>query len=60
MDIDLSALHFLRPGWLPLALLGLLLPLLWRRSQGLERRLRGTIAPHLLPHLLLTPNDPHR
>ncbi|NVZ80009.1 hypothetical protein HX859_34450, partial [Pseudomonas gingeri] len=54
MDIDLAALHFLRPGWLPLALLGLLLPLLWRRSRGLERRLRGTIAPHLLPHLLLT------
>ncbi|NWD51426.1 VWA domain-containing protein [Pseudomonas gingeri] len=60
MDIDLQALHFLRPAWLLPALFGLLLPLLWRRSQGLERRLRGTIAPHLLPHLLLTPSDPHR
>lgn len=60
MAFNLSDFHFLRPGWLLLALLGLLLPLLWRRSKDLQRRLRGNIAPHLLPHLLLTPTDRHR
>jgi Ca-activated chloride channel homolog len=58
--MDLSEFHFLRPAWLVLALLGALLPLLWRRSRDLQRRLRGNIAPHLLPYLLLTPSDPHR
>ncbi|MBC2380935.1 VWA domain-containing protein [Pseudomonas sp. WS 5106] len=58
--MDFSNFHFLRPTWLLLALLGLLLPLIWQRSRDLQRRLRGNIAPHLLPHLLLTPNDPHR
>ena len=58
--MDLSEFHFLRPAWLLLALLGAVLPLLWRRSRDLQRRLRGTIAPHLLPYLLLTPSDPHR
>lgn len=60
MAFNLSDFHFLRPGWLLLALFGLLLPLLWRRSKDLQRRLRGNIAPHLLPHLLLTPTDRHR
>ncbi|QLG93406.1 VWA domain-containing protein [Pseudomonas yamanorum] len=60
MTFNLSDFHFLRPTWLLLALIGLLLPLLWRRSQDLQRRLRSNIAPHLLPHLLLTPSDPHR
>lgn len=58
--MDFSNFHFLRPAWLLLALLGLLLPLIWQRSRDLQRRLRGNIAPHLLPHLLLTPTDPHR
>ena len=58
--MDLSEFHFLRPAWLLLALLGVALPLLWRRSRDLQRRLRGNIAPHLLPYLLLTPSDPHR
>lgn len=58
--MDFSNFHFLRPTWLLLALLGLLLPLIWQRSRDLQRRLRGNIAPHLLPHLLLTPTDPHR
>ena len=58
--MDPSEFHFLRPAWLLLALLGALLPLLWRRSRDLQRRLRGNIAPHLLPYLLLTPSDPHR
>lgn len=58
--MDFSNFHFLRPTWLLLALLGLLLPLIWQRSRDLQRRLRGNIAPHLLPHLLLIPTDPHR
>ncbi len=60
MEFNLSDFHFLRPTWLLLALIGGLLPLLWRRNRDLQHRLRGTIAPHLLPHLLLTPTDPHR
>jgi len=60
MEFNLNDFHFLRPAWLLLALIGLLLPVLWRRSRDLQRRLRGNIAPHLLPHLLLTPTDPHR
>ena len=58
--MDFSNFHFLRPAWLLLSLLGLMLPMIWHRSRDLQRRLRGTIAPHLLPHLLLTPTDPHR
>lgn len=60
MDINLSDFHFLRPFWLLLAVFGALVPMLWRRSHDLQRRLRGNIAPHLLPHLLITPQDPHR
>ena len=58
--MDLTDFHFLRPAWLLLAVFGALLPLIWRRSRDLQRRLRGNIAPHLLPHLLLTPTDAHR
>ncbi|MDB6143548.1 MAG: repeat-containing protein [Pseudomonas sp.] len=57
MDIDLTNLHFLRPVWLLWIVLGAALPLLWRHSRGLQHRLRGNIAPHLLPHLLITPED---
>ncbi|MGF6208336.1 VWA domain-containing protein [Pseudomonas frederiksbergensis] len=60
MEINLSDFHFLRPLWLLLALFGALLPLLWRRNHDLQRRLRGTIAEHLLPHLLITPQDQQR
>jgi Ca-activated chloride channel family protein len=57
MDINLSDFHFLRPLWLVLLPFAALLPLLWRRSRDLQRRLRGNIAEHLLPHLLITPQD---
>jgi Ca-activated chloride channel family protein len=57
MDINLSDFHFLRPLWLLLLPFAALLPLLWRRSRDLQRRLRGNIAEHLLPHLLITPKD---
>lgn len=60
MAFNLSDLHLLRPAWLLLALIGVLLPMLWRHSRDLQHRLRGNIAPHLLPHLLLMPSDPHR
>lgn len=60
MEINLSDFHFLRPLWLLLALFGALLPLLWRRSHDLQRRLRGNIAEHLLPHLLIRPQDQQR
>lgn len=52
MEIDLSAFHFLRPGWLlgvPLAAL-----LLWLgRAAGGRLGWRGSIAPALLPYLLV-------
>ncbi|WP_395607389.1 VWA domain-containing protein [Pseudomonas sp. B22129] len=58
--MDFNDFHFLRPAWLLLALFGALLPMAWHRNRELQRRLRGNIAPHLLPYLLLTPIDPHR
>ncbi|KAE9640727.1 VWA domain-containing protein [Pseudomonas sp. PB103] len=60
MEINLGDFHFLRPLWLILALFGAALPLIWRRSRDLQRRLRGNIAEHLLPHLLITPQDHQR
>ncbi|WP_223434568.1 MULTISPECIES: VWA domain-containing protein [unclassified Pseudomonas] len=60
MEINLSDLHFLRPQWLLLVPLGALLPWLWRRSRDVQRRLRSNIAEHLLPHLLMTPQDQQR
>jgi len=60
MEINLGDFHFLRPLWLLLALFGALLPLLWRRGRDLQRTLRGNIAGHLLPHLLVTPQDHQR
>lgn len=57
MEINLGAFHFLRPLWLLLIPFAVLLPLLWRRSRDLQRSLRGKIAEHLLPHLLITPQD---
>ncbi|OZI52021.1 VWA domain-containing protein [Bordetella genomosp. 5] len=52
MDLDLSAFHFLRPAWLLLVPLAVLLAWIWRRRHGLARW-RGAIAPALLPHLLV-------
>jgi len=60
MEIDLNQFHFLRPLWLLLVLTGAGLPLLWRHNQDVQRRLRGNIAPHLSPHLLITPKDRYR
>ncbi|MGY2263275.1 VWA domain-containing protein [Pseudomonas sp. SDO55104_S430] len=57
MEINLGDFHFLRPLWLLLLPFAALLPLLWRRSRDLQRSLRGNIAEHLLPHLLITPQD---
>ena len=60
MEVNLSDLHFLRPLWLLLVPFGALLPWLWRRSRDVQRRLRSNIAEHLLPHLLITPQDQQR
>lgn len=60
MDFNLSDFHFLRPLWLLLVPFAAFLPLLWRRSRDLQRRLRSNIAEHLLPHLLITPQDQQR
>ncbi|MHC8344347.1 VWA domain-containing protein [Pseudomonas sp. RT6P73] len=60
MEINLSDFHFLRPLWLLLVPFAALLPMLWRRSRDLQRRLRSNIAEHLLPHLLITPQDQQR
>ena len=60
MQINLSDLHLLRPLWLLLIIPGALLPWLWQRRHDLQARLRGTIAPHLLTHLLVTPQDSQR
>jgi Ca-activated chloride channel family protein len=53
MDINLSSFHFLRPAWLALIPLAVLLPLLWRGNQQ-ARQQRSNIAPHLLAHLWVT------
>ncbi|OPK12006.1 VWA domain-containing protein [Pseudomonas sp. VI4.1] len=60
MEINLGDVHFLRPLWLLLLPFGALLPWLWRRSRDVQRRLRGNIAEHLLPHLLITPPEQPR
>lgn len=60
MDIDLSALHFLRPLWLLLILPAIALPILWARRHDLSRQLQGAIAPHLLQHLVIKPQDNQR
>lgn len=60
MEINFSEFHFLRPFWLLLVPFAALLPVLWRRSRDVQRRLRSNIAEHLLPHLLITPQDHQR
>lgn len=59
MDIDLQALHFLRPVWLWLLLPGVLLPLVWRYRRRQLRNFSSNIAPHLLAHLRLDGQDQH-
>ncbi|WP_420170320.1 VWA domain-containing protein [Pseudomonas alloputida] len=60
MDIDFSALHLLRPYWLWLWLPAALLPWAWQRRHDLKRQLQGVIAPHLVEHLLITPEEQQR
>lgn len=57
MDIDLNALHFIRPLWLCLLLPALWLPWAWRRQRQAGHNLTATIAPHLLKHLLICPQE---
>lgn len=60
MDIDLSALHLLRPYWLLLWIPAALLPWAWQRRHDLKRQLQGVIAPHLVQHLIITPEQRQR
>jgi len=45
--------HFLRPGWLWLALPAALVVWLVSRREDPSRPFKGLVAPHLLPHLLV-------
>ncbi|MBC3480896.1 VWA domain-containing protein [Pseudomonas sp. SWRI77] len=60
MDIDLNALHLLRPYWLLLWVPAVLLPWAWQRRNDLKRQLQGIIAPHLVAHLIITPEEQQR
>lgn len=60
MDIELSAFHFLRPIWLLMVLPGILLPVAWLHRRDIKRQLGGVIAPHLLEHLVTTPENERR
>ncbi|WIE48265.1 VWA domain-containing protein [Pseudomonas sp. GM17] len=60
MEINFGDFHFLRPLWLLLVPFGALLPWLWHRHRDVQRRLRSLIAGHLLPYLLITPQDRQR
>jgi Ca-activated chloride channel family protein len=55
MEIDLSALHFLRPLWLLLIPLAFALAWTWRRLGDARGRFHGMIAEHLLRHLIVMP-----
>jgi Ca-activated chloride channel family protein len=55
MNIDLNALHFLRPGWLLLIPLAGLLLWRWQRLSNDRAHWHGVIAEHLLRHLLVMP-----
>lgn len=55
MEIDLSALHFLRPLWLLLIPLAFGLAWTWRRLGDVRGRFHGVIAEHLLRHLIVVP-----
>ncbi|MFM0200791.1 VWA domain-containing protein [Paraburkholderia fungorum] len=53
MEIDLTAFHFLRPGWLLLLIPAVLLPLVWFRRNSVRARWRNVIDPVLLEHLIV-------
>lgn len=53
MAIDLTAFHFLRPQWLWLLIIAVLLPVCWLRRNDVRSRWRGIIAPSLLEHLIV-------
>ncbi|MFM0605286.1 VWA domain-containing protein [Paraburkholderia sediminicola] len=53
MEIDLTAFHFLRPGWLLLLIPAVLLPLFWFRRNNVRARWRNVIDPMLLEHLIV-------
>ena len=55
MDIDLNALHLLRPAWLLLIPVAMLLGWAWRRANHDRGRAHGMIAAHLLRHLIVMP-----
>jgi len=55
MNIDLYALHFLRPAWLLLIVIALLLAWAWHRLGEGRGPLHGMIAEHLLRHLIVMP-----
>lgn len=52
---ELSALHFLRPAWLWVMPVALLLWWLHLRQHRIEAQWRDLIAPHLLTHLVVRP-----
>jgi Ca-activated chloride channel homolog len=53
VEIDLTAFHFLRPGWLLLLIPAVLLPLVWFRRNSVRARWRNVIDPVLLEHLIV-------
>jgi Ca-activated chloride channel family protein len=53
MDIDLSALHFLRPWCLLLVPAGILVVIVWHALSDPRRRWRGVISAALLEHLIV-------
>ena len=55
MAFNLSDLHLLRPAWLLLALIGVLLPMLWRRSRDAARGVGGIVLRSALPAAAIAP-----
>jgi Ca-activated chloride channel family protein len=53
MENIVGNFHFLRPLWLLLALVGLLLPWLWKLQSDPQRAWEKIIAPALLTHLIV-------
>lgn len=53
MEIDLTAFHFIRPGWLWMLVPAVLFPFVWLRRNDVSHRWRGMIAPELLEHLIV-------
>jgi Ca-activated chloride channel family protein len=53
----LSNLHFLRPWWFLLFIPFITISVVQWRSGDLGRQWKGVIAPHLLPHMLVSGNQ---